>query len=409
VDLRKIPELKRTLDEFSLDILIKAQADPTLLARMKRGANSAEQYGTDGEANSIYAGYFFNMADMDDLITNIAAETKTEPDAVLAALNEAVVYNVHGETNENASGISMFFPYDSALGLLDSEINDYIKLSDVSKPLQYLLEYSVSGYISDEGIAYMNSAGNDISTETAEVLTIGDLSLEDWAVFTEGDNAVLELGPEIAANLSDVSLYNFNVNISLTGEISLMNMGTGTRIEKDWENGVFTATFDGKWVSLGGQPLYADCTYQGRTYALYSAPIKLNGEDYILRFSKDNATGVYKILGAIGASTQNNIADRDLVTINEGDEIIPISYVMSMEEFEKLDENLEDDLFLAAFKPQNGKAVKYSASTAIVETMLPDGYFMELFIMKDAMGREATSAGLYREIANGAPLDWETD
>jgi hypothetical protein len=303
----------------------------------------------------------------------------------------------------------MFFPYDSALGILDSQVNKYIEIADVSKPLQYLLEYSVSGYISDEGIAYMNNAGRDVSAETAEVLTIGDLSLEDFAVFTEGDNAVLELGPEIAANLSDVSLYNFGLNISLTGGFSVSNLGTGTRIEKDWENGVFTATFDGKWVSLGGQPLYADCTYQGRTYALYSAPIKLNNEDYILRFSKDNATGAYKILGAIGASTETNIADRDLVTIKEGDEIIPISYVMSMEEFDKLTEDTEDSVFLAAFKPENGKAVKYSANTVLAETMLPDGYFMEMFIMKDAMGREATSAGVFREIYDGAPGAWETE
>jgi hypothetical protein len=408
VDLRKIPALTKALDEFSLDILARAQSDPTLLARMKRGATTAEQYGMGGETNSIYLG-FRNMADMDDLITNIAAETKTEPDTVLAALKDAVVYDVHGETNENASGLSMFFPYDSAFGILDSQITQYAELDNLSQPLKYLLEYSVTGYISDDGIAYLGSAGKDVSSETAEVLTIGDLSLEDWAVITEGDNAILELGPDIAANLSDVSLYNFGIQFSLTGDISLVNIGSGTRIEKDWENGVFTATVDGMWVSLGGQPLYANCTYQGRTYALFSAPIKLNGEDYILRFSKDNATGAYKILGAIGASTESNIADRDLVVFKDGDDIKPVSYVMSLEDFEKLSEDTEDSEFFASFKPQEGKSIKFSANTVIAETMLPDGYYMEVFMMNDAMGREALSSGLYREIAGGAPLDWETE
>jgi hypothetical protein len=408
IDLTKIPALSQALDEFGLDLLTRAQSDPTVLARMKRGAVTAEQYGTDGGQNSIY-NYFWNMSDMEDLITNIAAETKTEPDAVLAALDEAVVYSLHGETNENASGISMFFPYDAAVGFLDSQVIGYVKLTETSDPIRYLYEYAVSGYIPDEGIAYLNSAGKEVSDVTSEVLTIGDLELEDWAVFTEGDSAVLELGPDIAANLSDVSLVNLGLQVKADESIELVFLGNGTRIEKDWENGVFNAVFDGMWVSLGNQPLYADCTYEGRTYSLYSSPIMLNGEDYILRFSKDNATGAYKILGAIGVETEGNVADRDLITLKEGDEIVPISRVMSYETFMTLDENADDTVFLSSFERQNGLVIVYTPETVISETMLRDGYYLEVFVMSDAMGREALSAFATREIADGKAGDWETE
>jgi hypothetical protein len=408
VDLKKLPSLSKSLDDFVMDLLTKAQADPSVIARMKRGAVTAEQYGTDGGINS-YTDFFWNMADMGDLITNIAAETNTEPDALLAALNEAVVRNIHGETNENSSGLSMFFPYDAALGMQDSYIRAYVKIPGISQPLCYLYEYAVAGYISDDGIAYMNDFGSDISGETSKLLTIGDLSLDEWAVFTEGDNAVMEIGPDIAANLSDVSLYNFGIQYEANGDITLSYLGTGTRTEKDWENGVFTSTFDGMWVSLDGQPIYAECTYEGISYSLFSTPVIYEGEHSILRFSKDNKTGEYRILGLINAETVNNIADRDLTVLSSGDRITPVSYVMSYEALMTLDDDTEDQVFFDSFEEQRGNDIRISDTSLIKEIMLPDGGYIEFFMMKDAMGREAVSSFAYREIENGVPLEWETE
>ena len=100
VDLTKIDPVLQAFADVSGEF-INAASNMSSLNAIVTGARRAERYGTSAAVN---------MVDLGDLIDNTASVLGAKGQKVLAALDAAVVYEVHGRMRSEASGLSVYYP-----------------------------------------------------------------------------------------------------------------------------------------------------------------------------------------------------------------------------------------------------------------------------------------------------------
>ena len=102
-DLSKIDALIEAVNNAAAS-MNKSANDPSALASMIRGINSAKNYGGNNKSEG-----YTNMVDLGSLISSASTDTSAR-DAVLAAIDDAVVYNIYGENEIGSSGLSTYYP-----------------------------------------------------------------------------------------------------------------------------------------------------------------------------------------------------------------------------------------------------------------------------------------------------------
>ena len=102
---------------------------------------------------------------------------------------------------------------------------------------------------------------------------------------------------------------------------------------EDWETGTFADSFDGYWLSLpDGQNLATYVAEITDDYVIYTSPIMLNGRDTNLRIKQYFRDGSVQVEGAWdGIDEETGAAARDIIKIENGDQIIPTYYAFEIE------------------------------------------------------------------------------
>ncbi len=375
VDLQKIQPLLNAYDDLGKEALTLACEDSTFFAEFGRRAVQTENYG----GNTPDQGYT-NMVDMGHLVRNSEDLLPETAQAVLDALEECVIYNVSGDYRSEATGLSCYYSYNG-----DTDDFDGFLSISASPAFQYLYDYELYGYMSDEGLAYMQDLGYE--EEIPEITITQDTELEDFPLYVDEDgNSVLEIGSEAAATLQAV--YYQLCYVSEEDDIILL-LGRDNDIYMDWDEGIFRDNFRGVWGAIDGCLCYMEIVYEGNDYNLYSVPILLNGDEYNLRVVYSYTDEEYSILGARRGIDDNGMADKNLVQLEPGDEITTLHYAMTISGDEEEPEQVPVD------------TITVTEDTAFTEEDLGDGNFVIFYEMVDMQNNSYYSDLAYFTVEDG--------
>ncbi len=326
-DLTMIDPLSEAYRNYSGELLLLTQ-DTESFRVVTQQAGKAESYGGNTESEG-----YTDLVDLGSLIRNTGEEIGSNTDTILSALDDAVVYEKHTGRRASSEGLSVFYPIK-----LDAELME---------------KYSES---SDNAAFY-------------EFLTIlsGNWDDVDWNSFWESERNRSDYVKAMPANLFEAvknlepvtknmvgveysqGFENENYRFRITAGkeyISDMNsllflmdddrtiyLGSDNTVECDFENGVFTENFNGNWMTIGGQLVYAELSEHAEDYNIYTIPVLLNGEEKYIKAVYDYKTCQYSILGVTeGIDEETGQASRGMEEIKNGDRVEFMTYVISVNE-----------------------------------------------------------------------------
>ena len=356
VDLNKIQPLLQAYEEMGTEALLYALDDTAFFSDFGREAFRSENYG----GNTDEQGYS-NMVDLGHLAENCKNILPKKSQAVIDGLKDCVIYKVNGPYRTKASGLSCYYSYNG-----DPDDLAYYKQEGCSDAFKYLFSYGIEGDIGEEGKKFVDGLGYDKDTiPEIPVLTDED---EDYPVdFDDEGNVVMQLDAETLSMLRSVKFC-----LSYVDEENdfMVLLGEDNDINADWENGVFKDNFRGVWGAVDGNLVYMEISFEGEDYTDYSVPILLNGEEYNLRVVYDYNKEEYRIIGARKGLDDSGMADKNLVMLKPGDEIIPIHYISSV--------SGDDDFTEIQLEP-----FTVTENTSFGEVSLGDGQFIMMFELED--------------------------
>ena len=345
IDMSKLPELRDAYETYGLEALVESYKNPKgFFSKFGRGATSAENYGGNNKSDG-----YTNMVDLADLARNNKSLVPGTSDRLIAAIDSAVIYRVHGDYRDKGNGLSGFHLYNANTREGEMYLNGFVNLnsaSDTQKLLYYHLKY---GELPDEVKPTLAELANDpnafttpepapapapvetapVTAPPAQTQNLFDVSsLEDTPVDVDNEgNSFVTLTQEQMDLLSSVHCQL--AYVSSQDDVILV-LGTDADINADWDTGVFKDNFRGVWPMLDGHPVYVEIVAENDGYNLYSIPIKLNGVECNLQVAYVYAAEQYYILGAKKGLDSNGMADRELIKLRAGDEITTLHYAMTI-------------------------------------------------------------------------------
>ncbi len=411
IDLSKMDELLTKFNLLAEEVYNYNEQGGTYTG-LARDVASADNFG----ANNRSEGYT-NMVDLGGLVEAFGSVSDVSGE-VVKAIEDAVAYNVRGRSHKDACGMSIYYPLCLMgnqelkifrdvcistwyLGLVDKvaygavnggDFEDYENSSSGSSFLSGLLsagDWGDESYDYDEETdTYSYSPEED--TETGSVWDYlqdyepsgesSAITFEQEPSFDEDGNYGFVLDEAGLANTESVECY---ISLELGDEYNAeINLGTSGDVLTDWETGEFYDNFDGYWFSLpDDQPLMVTLVEDCGGYDIYTAPILLNGEETNLRFIWDYEEGSAWIEGVWGGLDDYGASDRNVVELEEGDEIVP-QYEIWMYDDEGY---YEDDTTF------EGDPYTYDGDNGLVFSMLEDGTYSYGFYINDIYGDYYTS------------------
>ena len=322
VDLSKIGEVASAFEEASEGMALSTE-EPVEMQRLVQDARDVESFG---HANYIEG--YTDMVDLSDLMVRVEGSVPGAAQAAREAVDDAVVYEVHGQYRSRATGLSVFYPLDIDLETFRSYF-DVVSNAHCAKEayLQFLavrtgvFDQMNWGDLGIEGLSPVNEAqardafacrGEVNEDERYQVVITGDTRWVGGATFRMGDllddGTVVMLGSD---NDMDLQIDQ------ATGKVT------------------YTDRFTGHWMSIGGCYCYAEIVDMVAeddepSYNLYSVPVELTREDSSgeritvrtdLLVSYDYRTASYEVLCAYEEAGETGMAPKSTAALREGDEL----------------------------------------------------------------------------------------
>ncbi len=382
IDLAHMPTLRSAYEAFGREALTEASKKPrAFFSELGRDAEAAENYG----GNTRDQGYA-NMVDLGGLAEEAKDNLPNTAAALAQAVDDAVIYKVHGNYRRRGSGISAYYSYDGD----DDGFALYAEQDAAPLAQKCLLYYLIYGEMPEVAESVLNGAGTtggigvipSVRRDVFDVAQLEDLPVDidkDGNAFVKLDESATDLLSAIHCNL---------IYMSVEDDIMLF-LGSDSNIDANWETGVFKDNFDGTWPMLDGHPVYIEITAEEDDYNLYSIPIKLNGELCNLQVSYTYADGAYHILGARRGLEANGMSSRRLIRLKAGDEITTIHYAMT------ISDDHDDD-----FKPVEVDTFRIGRNPQVKDEEVGDGSYGYAFEFLTPNGESALSNLVMFEVAD---------
>lgn len=341
-DLSKIDALIEAVNNAAAS-MNQAADDPSALASMIRGINSAKNYGGNNKSEG-----YTNMVDLGSL-TSSASTDASARDAVLAAIDDAVVYNIYGENESGSSGLSTYYPL-MVSGSQELSIFKDICISPYYMAFVDRIAYGSSngttdGYNSDAwlsaGTEYWGSSA-DMTQSSSYWDSYDEQDSEDMSFVSENDGEIyFAEEPHInedgyysfifdSGSIDNVESVNCTVYYNDNESNCFYELGIDNYVYVDWDSGEVEDLFDGLWYTLAdGQLLAMYIVEENEDYDIYSVPVLLNGEATNLRIRHEiteENDGDLTILGAWDSIDSNGQAPKNITKLKNGDIIVPLYY-----------------------------------------------------------------------------------
>ena len=325
VDLTKIEPLSEAYRNYSGELLLLTQ-DTESFRVVSQEAGRAENYGGNTESEG-----YTDMVDLGSLIRNTGDELGTNTDAILSTLDEAVVYEKHGSKRSSSEGLSVFYPIE----MNDDFLERYSECSDNAAFYEFLTilngnwdEVDWNSFWESERSRsdYVKAMPDDLyeSVKTLEPVRKGNVDVEYSQGFEdEYYRFRITSGKEVICGM--------NCMLFVIGEDDrTVYLGSDNTVVCDFENGVFTENFNGEWMTIGGEFVYAELSEQADDYNIYTNPVLLNGEEKCMKAIYDYNTYKYSILGVTdGIDEETGQASRGMDEIQKGDLVEFMTFVIS--------------------------------------------------------------------------------
>lgn len=405
-DVSKAPDLVAAYGAYGVEALQVAAQDPRqFFTQFSRSASVSENYG----GNTREEGYY-DMVDIGELAQNTRNLMPSTADPLLSALNDCVLYRVNGSYRPGGQGLSCYHPYDG-----DADVWRIYADIDVSPgPIKCLYYYLIFGqmpsaaqeYVSGGAPAYTPEiitpgAGASISatilgSAPSSAPAVGShpiynvRQLEDTPVDIDKDgNAFVQLSPSAVDLLSVVHCQLVYLDEK---QDVMVDLGSDSNINADWDRGRFTDNFFGTWPMLEGHPVYVEITYENDDFNLYAIPLKLNGVPVNLQVVYDYKSEKYNILGARKddkRGLESLVASRELIQLKPGDTITTLHYGMTLSGPDTEYTEVEVDTFTIGANPQ------------VKDENVGDGTYGYFFEFIDPTNNSALSNMVTYTIKNG--------
>lgn len=376
IDLNKINLVVEGMNMLSTEMYSKVYDDgATAMSDFGRAAVKTENYGS----NTDTSGYF-DLLDIGDFLKQSEDLEFDSREMLEEAIDKAVIYNVHGKLRSNATGVSMYYPYDKSLA--SQQKYESVAASDLYASFNRLM---LLGDMDDESYNLLSLYCDARGAEQME-----DTDAEEIVSQTEGmtftnDDQDLELVVDDEGYLSaDIGAENIQAIESVTGHLFLyledsdtfLSIGTDNDVSVDWDSGVIRDNFRGVGACFDGEHyLYMDLCDAGDGYNIYSVPIKLNGERKNMTVAYYFDTEEYEMIG-ISEDTSGHIsvASKEMSMPHDGDTISTIFYYYDSETEDWEETELE--------------SFQYNSGMEISEEDYGDGEYGLMFSTEDVSGNQ---------------------
>ncbi|MBR1832192.1 MAG: hypothetical protein IJ784_07145 [Ruminiclostridium sp.] len=369
IDCEKFDDFAVVFNDYAKELY---EAAGSGLAGIVRGVNKADNFGGNDKSEG-----FTNMVDIGGIVNNCAAYA--DGSAVLAALDDCIVYNRNGSLHTGASGLSVYYP-------LQVEGSEELKTFGgicISPYYLSLVDMIAKGYT---GNGYDNQVffteDGDWSNEDCDCESYDDSYFDNESYGESGESSLITFAEKPGFNDEDYYGFVLDENgLNYTADVSamiLMDLGDGTLlvlgetydVYTDWDNGYFSDNFDGKWLSLpDGSLLSMYIVEAGDDSTVYTSPIELNGKRTNLRIVQSGDS--VKIEGAWDGIDENGMAAREVRKLKAGDKIAPIYYILG-------DDDSDSTYTADAYEWADGDNVIYA--------QLPNGDYYYAFSIDDVYG-----------------------
>ncbi len=303
IDLDAVGELVQAFEYFLNSPTLSGNPDFTNIARNR---SKSEAYGKSAK-NPLASYDGVDLEDFVRLMKQSNPELSQQANQLLFALSQAVVYNRYDRTKPNASGLSIFFPYD--------------KLADNNAVNAAMEKYQQLGF-SPTYTQFLNRyVGRSVVDEEAPIINQQEVIQQDNIIQA---NCYSNDVAEVYTFLADATDIE-------DGDIEILGVMLPTELFYDQDLGlVMQHEWTGEWIGINGYPAYIAEIFlesyvdqvTGTEQVLYiiTIPAVLNDEDVILTYSIDE-DGFYVLESILPEVDEDGIFERRQIEIQPGDQL----------------------------------------------------------------------------------------
>ena len=309
IDMSKVSTLNQAFDGMAGEMLVSTDQMSSYIS-MTDAVKTAHTYG--GAATD--EGYS-NLIDLGDAAMKISPLVGNTADAVMEALNDAVIYRVCGENERESTGLGMYYPLSPDNDELQTYMNNAVSVNYK----EFLRKICINCSVED-------TMSNTADYTSSWSWVCYDSAMRELQYMTVLDNNSYEL--HITGDMNVIK--DVSVNVYKEKDGSYVFLGNHHDLEGDFASGVFKDAFDGRMPRLISKEItmslvrdYGDC-------AIYSVPVILNGERGSVRV-KRSAEGGYEIVGAWSGADANGKVTSTLNKLTMFDRITPLLEVYDEE------------------------------------------------------------------------------
>ena len=352
-DLEKVDEILYALDDLALD-LNEGIEDPDWLGSVTRSVYRAESYSYN---------FCIDLGDMADQLSGLMPEKARR---LKEALEEAVVYSIHGPARMFASGLSVYYPVEMSAGAFQRY--------KLCAPTPAYADYI--GRLEEQYLKTQLSGKQPVAI--LEEPALGEDGRYEMTIDPDSMGYVAEMG--------------FGLYYVPEDEDSCLLLGYDSDVYADLESGQVSDVFEGGWFMLDGQTLTVFLEDYNDEYSIYSSPILLNGEQTNLKIQwvwdeTQDAGGYANILGTyMDSDPDTETASRMMRPLQPGDVVTPRYFFFSLESV-TADEEIDPD---EEVLPAEGGDITITEDSEITFSLLDPGIYLYQFSVTDVYGTEQT-------------------
>lgn len=390
IDMSRMPALETAYDNFATEAKNYAMSLNRPYSFVRNFAVNADKTKTAVFANG--------MVDLKNIVENTKAfstspHLKRTCDELMSALGEAIIENrtnaMYSEADGRTpkiGGLSTYYEPSFNMFNMFESLSDNNLASKAQRDL-YREMIKAKEAPRPTSVAQTSEQGTNTANHSPIAGTIFDLSdlNETYVNVYEDDlEVVVDLKQNDLDRISSVRGQLIKVqsvrDVDGQNKMKMLFLGGDTNIESDWEIGEFKSKFNGKWITIEGQPVFVQIISESTSVdaqgnkigsEFYSVPILLNDSMCNLLISCSYPNETFKVIGAIPdqtASGQNTvIPSREMYGISKGDVINPIFLAMNVPF------NIDDNSELAKrLAPEKNRDIESKVTT--VEYLLKNDY-----------------------------------
>ncbi|SEW27025.1 hypothetical protein SAMN05216413_1773 [Ruminococcaceae bacterium KH2T8] len=409
INLSCMEEFDQYMSEIWMEIYYTAY-DMDEFTAIQTAASACENYGSEGNAPG-------NLIDLRSFLTEASAIfADTDADEQILALLDENVDSVYGTGRHESQGLSMYYPNVSYVQNLKATYEAMLNLNgiaytddQVNQIVDTCIEYYFDGYVDNidfiDGYywyaAFLEVRFSNYWTAPAAVATqVQSNILPGYAsqstVNPQTSDIEYEIVTDDSGNItltitsgqsSVISVEQNIVNYSGSDDLELFVYLGSRAVEADPNDpSVYQSGIPDEWVRFNDYVVPTFILESTEDHITYATPAEINDEWAYIVFGYDIATGEFSLQYCIRADSLANIANNDIFTLNDGDEVSMLFYIQGYSDIPGYEDFVSVRPIYEPFTYDS--SCEFNIDTLHQSFDADNDYFIEImnFLIKDSFG-----------------------